>query len=454
MKNLVAETTLTESPVEVICPDRSGIGRAKLSRWRLWATKGSLAIVDQGLISGSNFLIGILLARWLLPAQYGAYGIAFEIFLLLSFLHQALLLEPQRVFGPSDYPNSREYLGTLLWLHAGLAVVIFAALGISCWLLHELTRPDNLSGALVGVAVGAPCILLLWLARNACYVKLAPQAAAAGAALYCAVVLSGLFLLQRFKLVSPFSAFLLMGSGALASSAFLLIPLKPALKLRASRQMWRKVGEQHWEYGRWVLASLGLSAISGGIYYPLLGSFSGLAAVGELKALLNFSLPVAQTLTALSMFLLPYASRIYQENGRSGLKRLISKIMWLFGTATCGYWALLILFSKPILRSLYGGHYTELAPLIPWLAVGSLPWNIAAVPAIFLRAVRSPVSIFRAYCVSSVVVLLVGIPATWALGLRGSLFTMILSNLAALIVVVTLLRRKLQDISVLEHEEC
>ena len=36
--------------------------------------KGNLAILGRGLISGSNFIISILLARWLMPDQYGAYG--------------------------------------------------------------------------------------------------------------------------------------------------------------------------------------------------------------------------------------------------------------------------------------------------------------------------------------------------------------------------------------------
>ena len=33
-----------------------------------WVTKGGLAIVDQGLMTGSNFVMGIVLARWL-PAE-------------------------------------------------------------------------------------------------------------------------------------------------------------------------------------------------------------------------------------------------------------------------------------------------------------------------------------------------------------------------------------------------
>src|SRR5271170_1290937 len=71
------------------------------SKFVRWITKGGLAILDQGLISGSNFLIGILLARWLMPAQYGAFALAFSVFLLLSYVYQSFLAEPQAVFSGS-----------------------------------------------------------------------------------------------------------------------------------------------------------------------------------------------------------------------------------------------------------------------------------------------------------------------------------------------------------------
>ena len=87
-------------------------------------------MVDQGLISGSNFLIGVLLARWLAPPQFGAYAVAFSLFLSVAMVHQALLLEPQRVFGPSLYQDKhREYLGILLCFHAAMALFISLILG-------------------------------------------------------------------------------------------------------------------------------------------------------------------------------------------------------------------------------------------------------------------------------------------------------------------------------------
>src|ERR1700731_4323191 len=76
-----------------------------------WTTKSSLAVLDQGLISGSNFAASIMLARWLTPEQYGAYADAFAVFILLSLIYLALLLEPMAVFGGSSYPHClREYV--------------------------------------------------------------------------------------------------------------------------------------------------------------------------------------------------------------------------------------------------------------------------------------------------------------------------------------------------------
>lgn len=80
-----------------------------------WLSRGLFAITDQALISGSNFALGILFARWLGAAEYGVYALAFAIFLLLSLVHHALLLEPMSVFGGSIYRSKlRRYLGLLL----------------------------------------------------------------------------------------------------------------------------------------------------------------------------------------------------------------------------------------------------------------------------------------------------------------------------------------------------
>ena len=117
---------LPEPPENSAAPAYNAENRAKLQKMLRWGTKGSLAILEYGLIAGSNFVLGFLLARWMTPEQYGAYGLGFSIFLLLSFLYQALLLEPMSVYGGSTYSeNLRGYMRTSLRMHNAISAVIF-----------------------------------------------------------------------------------------------------------------------------------------------------------------------------------------------------------------------------------------------------------------------------------------------------------------------------------------
>ena len=90
--------------------------------WMPWVGKGSLAIARPGpLCQFSNFLLNVLLARWLAPTDYGAFALAFSVFLLLLLFHNALLSGPMLVFGPGKYRERfPEYLGILLRGHFAL----------------------------------------------------------------------------------------------------------------------------------------------------------------------------------------------------------------------------------------------------------------------------------------------------------------------------------------------
>src|SRR5438552_11188189 len=125
-----------------------------------WLWKGMLAFAEAGLISGSNFFTGILLARWLSAEQYGAYAFSFSIFLLCASLYQALLLEPMSVLGPSTYfGREREYLGALLWLHGFIGLTITIVLGATALLLRIMTAHGDVVEAMAGLAVASPFIL-------------------------------------------------------------------------------------------------------------------------------------------------------------------------------------------------------------------------------------------------------------------------------------------------------
>lgn len=446
---------MTSAVENAVQEDSGELGRTKvatagatiLRKAVPWAMKGGLAILDQGLISGTNFLIGILLARWLLPGQYGAYALAFGVFLLLTMIYGSLLLEPMGVFGGSTYRGClRGYLASLLWIHLAITSVILLVLGLSAGTARVLGLPDGLPGALAGVTVAAPCILLFWLVRRSFYLELSPAGAALGSGLYCAFVLGGLYIAYWRRLASPFTAFLLMGLGALATGAFLLILLRSKLQSNRAAPTVREAWRKHWAYGRWALAGNVASWVPAYIFYPLLGTFSGMARAGELRALMNFVLPLAQAQAALSMLLIPYAARTFAQEGRSGAASLTAIITFLSVAAAFTYWGLIVPFRQTAFHFLYSDKYTTVADLVPLVAVGSILWTAAYGSSIVLRAMESPDSIFVAFCGATVISLLVGIPATWAYGLRGAVWGINLSDASAFLMVAYLLRRKVRGL--------
>lgn len=445
MTNTYVETPPNRAAVEDRTAEslQSVQRKGLLSEARLWSSRGALALVDQGLISGANFIVGILLARSLAQDEYGAYALAFEVFLFLTIVYGALILEPLSVFGPSVYRSSnREYLGILMRIHVGMSAVIIVGLGVCAWVLNDVSPRGELAPALIGVAIAAPCVLLFWLARRGFYVKLSPRQAAMGALIYAGVVLSGLLAFNHYGLLSPFVAFLLMAAGAAITAPVMLARLGISLKLQTATSKATEVIRRHWGYGRWALGSSIAIWFSGAIYYPLLGSVHGLGDAGALKALMNFSSPVGQAFAAMSLLSLPYASRIHDDNKPGRRHHLAAKLAVIYAGGTILYWLVIVLFRQPIVRHLYAGKYMGIAGLIPWVALGSILRISATSQAVILRAMQSPWLVFVAYVASSVVGVLIGIPCTWAFGIQGSVFTLVISSAVALAVASILVYRR------------
>jgi O-antigen/teichoic acid export membrane protein len=434
---------LPETPEGVGYGTSHSAGKAKVQKMVRWGTKGGLAILEYGLIAGSNFVLGFLLARWMTPEQYGAYGLGFSIFLLLSFLYQALLLEPMSVYGGSNYrQNLRGYMRTSLKMHNAISAVIFVVFAIAAAVTFALGKSPALAGALAGLTIAAPCIFLFWFGRRGFYLKISPGPAAVGAVLYFVLVVGGVFVINRLHLLSSFSAFLLMGLAALACGIALLLALRrgldPSAEIPELRQTWRK----HWSYGKWALGSSIVGWIPTYLYFSVVSIFAGIAHAGELRALMNLAGPVLQTYAALSMLFLPYASRVQSKEGNAGTYALTWRMTMLFTAGAVAYWAVVIPFRAPILKLLYAGNYGSVGDYLPFFALETIIWSASVGASIVLRAMEAPRYIFFANCAASVITLVVGIPATKFFGLWGVVWSIILANSAALIMVIVLLRRK------------
>jgi O-antigen/teichoic acid export membrane protein len=391
-----------------------------------WLAKGSLAIADQGVFAGSNFLLNVLLVRWLTPADYGAFALAYSVFLLLLIVHNALLTAPMLVFGPGKYRERfPEYLGILLRGHFALMLPGSALLVATAFLLGSIYSVV-VERAFLSLAVAAPFILLLWLMRRAFYARLDPLWAAASGGVYLVILIAGTVALRAADLLSPSTGFLSMGVASLITSALLLIRLRP--KLATDSSTIRDVATDHWKFGKWVAAGSGPNWVTDNIYFVVLPAWLGLAEAGGLKALLNLAQPALQSISALGVLLMPILVHDREAGGCSRMKRTMKLSFALFVFGSLAYLALLWGLRFQIFHSLYGGKYSVYNSW-PLLLVGLLP-IAASLPNVVgaaLGAIERPKLGFWADAGSAVCALVIGVPLARALGVGGALLGIVVS---------------------------
>jgi O-antigen/teichoic acid export membrane protein len=401
-----------------------------------WAGRSLWAIIDQGLFSVSNFVVGVLLARWLSPEQYGAFTLAYSLFLLFGMVHTALLTEPMLVFGSSKHAdNFFGYLRVLKRGHWSLTTVgtlLFAVSSLGLWLFGSA----DLAKSFFGIALASPFILLTWLARRACFACLRPKWAAIGGAVHFTLMLLGTILLSVLGALSPLSALLMLGVCSFIAASWLLRRLSSSANHGDRNGSEEAILRDHWNYGRWAVSSSVLSWAAGNVHMLILPLNGGLGAAAAVKALLNIVLPMLQANVALAALLLPALARL---RGQSRFPIVVIGAIAAFGGGPILYWIFLGLFAEKLIHFLYGGQYVEYAHLLWFVGILPVIAGIAAVLSNTLRALERPDQVFWAYFGSAIVAVSLGPLAILHWGIRGAIFGQISSMLAMTCILFVLL---------------
>ena len=384
-----------------------------------WLSKGFWAVSDQGFFATSNFVLNILLARWLAPQEYGAFSVTFAIFLFVGSVHSAIFAEPLLVFGSGKYKERLpEYMGALVYGHAA-----FAALGSLVLLLTSagfaLAGLTSLSSVLLALAFAEPFILLLWLMRRACYARFEPRLAASGGAWYMAIMLAGAWILYSREWLSAGSALGVMAISSLVVSSWLAWRLRIRLPVLRTDEIVRDAFVDHWRYGRWSIGNQALNWVPMNVFYLILPVWGGLAAAASFKALMNLIMPMLQAVWALSILLLP--SLVWaRDEGRDRLNARLGFALIPFVAGPALYWLLLGIFHQPLVSWLYDGQYADRASLLWILGLSPIAASVKQVLSQSLRALERPDWLFLAYSVSAIVAVTLGTGLVYLWGIVGA----------------------------------
>lgn len=354
--------------------------------------RGTWTVLDQGLFALANFGVNVLLARWLTPEGYGAFTVAYFIFLLVGAVYGGLFTEPMLVYGAGRFRERvPSYLRALLTGHGVYVLGAGLLLGLTAAVIGLAGAPA-LAAELGTLAVAQAAILFLWTMRRACYVVFRPQWAAAGGAVYLVVVVGGALVLGAAGWLTGPLAFALMGGAGLLVGTGLAVRLGVSLG-GPGPALAREAFEVHHGYGRWASMTAVLEWLHGALPFLVLPLFSGLAGSALLRALYNLAMPALQGVQALTNLAVPLFVQA-REGGRLRGEALRLGVLLVGGSALYGL--VLGLFGQPVMGWLYGGQY-EATLLMRWL--------MAAVPVVaatggvlmaVLRAQERPKAVFGA----------------------------------------------------------
>ena len=388
--------------------------------WR-WAPRGVLALLDQGLVSGANFLLGVSLARSGGPESYGAYMIMFAAFLLIANIHQAILIEPATVLAFSLFPGRNDrYLRAVLIMHA-IFTVGFVIMAGSFWMTASRFHITGaLANALGGLVIVTPCVLLFWLSRSFAYLDFSPGRAVIGSSAYCAAVVIGIVISYVRGHNTPLTAFSWTAAAAVIASAVLLRHYRRMRPPTESEPGLRTVWSRHWRFGRWGLSSVGLNWAQTNSISMISGSLLGLRATGGLNSLVGLLQPMIQVLISASRVVLPRVAQIYTLKGLQATRRPIVRVGITLFLLTSGYWLLLAVAHRPLLRFIYGAKFMPYAYLVPIISLHLVACSIMAACDVAFNAMQSPQSSFPI----KMTIVAIMIPANtfliWRFGLLGA----------------------------------
>jgi O-antigen/teichoic acid export membrane protein len=259
-----------------------------------------------------------------------------------------------------------------------------------------------------------------------------PGEAAWGGAFYFFTLLAALIVLRLVGRLSGSAAFLGMGLAGLTSNAFLFSRLRFRWRRDPGSLRLKQVWRDHWNYGRWALASALVSWFPQNVYYALLPARTGLEGAAALRALTNLTNPIIHILVALSTVLIPALVRHHELGGITKMKETMRTLLVLLIPGSAVYLLTLWLGRSVLFQFLYAGKYLQYRtwPLL-LTALAPIATTVAMIVGSALRALEKPDRIFWSYSAATATAIILGLPLTTYRGVIGAAGALLISSVVA-----------------------
>lgn len=347
-------------------------------------------LLEQGFISGGNFLMSLIVVRFLSFESFSEFALVQMVALIFVSINQSLVVAPFQTLGPKE-----EVLDVRKVFHLQallMVVMLIAMVVLGCVML--LMGYASLKLVVFGVLFSLSLVFQDFY-RKLYYVVKKER-----------LLLMVSFLAVFFQLSVVCSLHFL---GLLNLNVLLGVLTIPGVVVLLFFVFKFRLGLPHkavfleyWFFGRWLFFNAMLQWFSGNLVITIGVFFLGSAVAGVVRLAQNIIGMIGLLFQVLENVVPPKVAHLFSVSGLKSVKRYLVKVTVQVGLVVALGVLVIVLFSEPIYLALYGPGAVGNAYMLKWFG----PLLIASFMNIplrhFFRTIGETKVLFHSYVVGVV----------------------------------------------------
>ncbi|HOX07243.1 MAG TPA: oligosaccharide flippase family protein [Planctomycetota bacterium] len=421
------------------------------------ARKSAAALVAQGLLSATNFVIGLILARLCSKEEFGIYVLAYSVLLAANGLQAALISRPMTVLSTAYRGGDWDaYMRSMAVAQLILGVTLAITIaGLSVCLRATGVISSDTEMVFLAMSVALFFVQAQEFSRRRLYAGMRAWRVLMNDTCYCLLQLGGIVLLWKLGggawgdsgaepqagYVSAKNAFACL---AVAGGIGALLGLWPVGGLVAKPQGMAGHARETWGYGRWRLLDFASGTLCGQAQTWLIGAMLGTATLGGVESARLVLAPLQIMTLGLPAVLLPRAAHLFAQDGHQRLRRFMARLAPVWLILLGAYVATAIVAPGFFLHAFFGAKYADMGLLVIMWSGIYLFLGVAHLPNIALDAMRRPDMAVKASLPANLLALGLTACAIPLAGAEGALAARLIGAVLALVAACWLAARLLK----------
>ncbi|HQP24962.1 MAG TPA: polysaccharide biosynthesis C-terminal domain-containing protein [Smithellaceae bacterium] len=394
-----------------------------------------LGVVDQAIVSGSNFFTGVLLGRFIAPADFGVFVIIWTTLMITLSTANALICSPMSVIGAQKPAvDISSYWGSLCVLQLFLAACTCFLLMLVGFMLQFISVIDIQFPVFPQLMITFIfcCFFMQFqeFFRRLFIVTHDLRKALQNDVITHAFRIAGLGLLFCTNTLNISNCLTVIGMSLLTGTVLGYSSLRDNIQYTAVNM--QSDFRETWTFGKWVLAEMFPYSISVHGYIYITALMIGTKPTAALGASQNILNATNLIILNFSNIITPVAARRYSEGGNRPMLKLMKKAGILAAAPVLGFYLLAMIFAEDMLTFVYSQNYAGYGVLFIICCAYYILSFFNRFIQIILYAKKKPDIGFMAKIASLVVMLILAYPLIHHFGVYGAAVGTVISQIVIL----------------------